>query len=112
MPVTASLSLLCTLVSQQPRDSTSWRAVDTRLVVATVGATALAVVYDERVARWTRTRSVHGDTNRAKAVRAATVVNEMPLTVAAVATYSVGRIAGWRTVADLGAHLTESLLVT
>jgi membrane-associated phospholipid phosphatase len=41
-----------------------------------------------------------------------TVVNEMPLTVAAVATYGVGRLARSHTIADVGLHWSEALIST
>ena len=39
-------------------------------------------------------------------------MNEVPLTIAAVATYGIGRLAKSQTVADVGLHLTASLLAT
>jgi membrane-associated phospholipid phosphatase len=55
---------------------------------------------------------VQGDSGRHDLVSAATFVNEMPLTIGALAVYGTGRLAGWSTVADVGAHLTEALLAT
>ena len=45
-------------------------------------------------------------------VSALTIVNEQPLTIAAVGTYVIGRLARSRTAADVGLHWTESLLAT
>lgn len=69
-------------------------------------------IFDERIARWARTSSVQGDSSRHDLVSAATFVNEVPLTIGALAVYGTGRLAGWHSVADVGAHLTESLLAT
>jgi membrane-associated phospholipid phosphatase len=69
-------------------------------------------VYDERIARWTRQSTIQGDSSRHDFVKSLTVVNEMPLTVAAVATYGIGKLTKSRTIADVGLHLTESLVAT
>jgi membrane-associated phospholipid phosphatase len=39
-------------------------------------------------------------------------VNEVPLTIGAVATYAIGRIASQPVVEDVGAHLSEALVAT
>jgi len=106
--------LFATLLAfQLPQtDSGFIRPGDGRLWLGAAGAMALAAVYDEKFARWTRQPNVQGDSVRFNRVRVATWVNEMPLTVAAVATYGVGRLTRSHTVADVGLHLTESLLVT
>ena len=112
MLLSLSLALTAVLRQQQPADSSFWRARDGRLVLGAVAATAVTAVFDERIARWARTSSVQGDSSRHDAVEAVTVINEMPLTLAAVATYGVGRLSGQHTVADIGAHWTEALLST
>jgi hypothetical protein len=45
-------------------------------------------------------------------VKSLTVVNETPLTIGAVVTYGVGRLARSETVADVGLHATEALVLT
>jgi membrane-associated phospholipid phosphatase len=102
-------SVLQAAVSQ---DSGFWRKGDAHLAIATVAATATLAVFDERIAHWMRQSSVQGDSSRHDKVLAATVVNEMPLTLAAIAAYGVGRLTRAPTVADVGAHLTESLAAT
>jgi membrane-associated phospholipid phosphatase len=98
---------------QEPaRDSSFFLRNDGRLAVAAIVATAAVSVYDERIARWTRLPHVQGDSVRHDRVSLVTKVNEMPLTAAAVATYGLGRLTRSRTVADVGLHLTESLLAT
>ena len=79
--------------------------------VALVGSAAVSI-FDERIARYTQSAGVQGGKSRQDLADALTVVNEMPLTVAAVVTYGVGRLAHQSTVADVGLHTTETLLLT
>jgi membrane-associated phospholipid phosphatase len=88
------------------------RRGDARLAVAAVGVTAATMLFDEQIARFARRPSIQGDSARRDLIDLATQINERPLTIAAVGTFAVGRLAGWRTVADVGAHVTESLLAT
>lgn len=85
---------------------------DARLALAVVGGTAAIAFFDERIARWTRQPGVQGDSARHRLAKKVTVINEMPLTAAAFATYGIGRLTGQEAVADVGWHVTESLLVT
>jgi membrane-associated phospholipid phosphatase len=79
--------------------------------VALVGSAAVSI-FDERIARYTQSAGVQGGKSRQDLADALTVVNEMPLTVAAVVTYGVGRLSHSSTVADVGLHTTEALLLT
>jgi membrane-associated phospholipid phosphatase len=110
--VLTSFFLLLLQAQEPSRDSSFLRPGDGRIGVAVVAGTAAIAVFDERIARWWRQPSVQGDSSRHDLVSAATFVNEMPLTIGALAVYGTGRLAGWRTVADVGAHLTESLVAT
>jgi membrane-associated phospholipid phosphatase len=94
------------------QDSSFFHKGDIRLGVATVAATVALSAFDERIARWWRRPAIQGDSARHDAVKRVTVVNEMPLTVAAVATYGIGRLTHQDVVADVGAHLTQSLVLT
>jgi len=98
------------------QDTTShsgfFRKRDLVLTGIAVAATAGLSAFDTRIARWTQQPSVQGDSARHNAIKKVTVVNEMPLTVAAVATYGIGKLTHSPTVADVGLHLTESLVVT
>lgn len=85
---------------------------DGKFALAVVGGTAAFMLFDERIARWTRQPGIQGDSARHRLVKKVTVINETPLTIAAVATYGIGRLTGQETVADVGWHVTESLLVT
>ena len=103
-----------TLASAQEsaRHSGFFRKNDLALAGAAIAATAALSAYDVRIARWTRQPSIQGDSSRRTRIKSVTVVNEMPLTVAALATYGVGKLTHSRTVADVGLHLTESLVAT
>ena len=105
--------LLAAALLQQPDSSPKFmQKKDARFALAVAGGTAAFAIFDERIARWTRQPNVQGDSARHRLVKKVTVVNEMPLTVAAVATYGIGRLTGQETVADVGWHVTESLLLT
>jgi membrane-associated phospholipid phosphatase len=78
--------------------------------IAFVASTAVSV-FDKRIADWTRTPSVQGDSSRHSFVKSLTVINEQPLTIGAFAVYGIGRLAGSNTVADVGLHTTEALVL-
>jgi len=101
------------LLLQQPDSARSFfKRGDAWFAVALVGGTAAVAVADERIARWTRQSSVQGDSSRHRLIRKATVINEMPLTAAAIATWGVGRLTRSPTIADVGWHVTEALITT
>ena len=108
-----SLLLVAALaLPQKAPDSSFWRGSDTRLVVATVVATGVIAAFDEQIAQWARGSAVQGDEGRHDVVSTVTTVNEWPLSILAITTYAVGKIGKWPVVADVGAHLTESLAAT
>src|SRR5438105_5337313 len=105
--------LLAAALLQQPDSNRSFiQKGDGKLALAVVGGTAVVAAFDERIARWTRRPGVQGDSGRHRFVKKLTVVNELPLTVGAFATYGIGRLTGQQAVADVGWHATESLLMT
>src|SRR6185436_12443901 len=77
-----------------------------------IGAGALTAVFDERIAHWTQTPGVQGSQSRQDLADAVTVVNEQPLTIAAAATYLIGRAVHSELIADVGLHTTEALVLT
>ncbi len=86
-----------------------------RDLVASGIATAAAVgvsAFDLRIAHWARSEGVQGDSTRYDRVSTATRVNETPLTLAALATYGIGRLAHSETTADVGLHTFEALVLT
>jgi len=110
--VYAAAALTSSVSLQQRDDSLFWRARDTKIAIAGAIATIAIAPFDERIARWARSDRVQGDSARHSHVESATVINEVPLTIAAVATYAVGRVTHSATVTDVGAHLTQSLVGT
>ncbi|MGH7679382.1 MAG: hypothetical protein ACRENU_13005, partial [Gemmatimonadaceae bacterium] len=100
-------------MAQRPRaDSSLWRDGDARVAVVAAAATGVAAAFDLRIAEWARQPSIQGDSGRHDLVRRATVINEVPLTLAALATYGIGRAVRSHVVTDVGAHLTEALVAT
>jgi membrane-associated phospholipid phosphatase len=84
------------------------------LVATGIALAGTAVVYqfDARIARWSRLPSVQGGAGRRRVVHALTTVNETPFTFGAVAAYGIGRLTHSETTADVGLHITESLVLT
>jgi membrane-associated phospholipid phosphatase len=77
-----------------------------------LAATAAVSSADLRIAHWARGSNVQGDSSRRRLVEQMTRLNETPLTLAALATYGVGRLAHSATTADVGLHTLEALLLT
>jgi membrane-associated phospholipid phosphatase len=77
-------------------------------MAAAVGVSA----FDLRIAHWARSEGVQGDSTRYDRVSTATRLNETPLTLAALATYGIGRLAHSETTADVGLHTFEALVLT
>lgn len=113
------LSLASDATVRPRADSTSANAQKTFFVkrdlvwsgiafAASVGVSA----FDLRIAHWARSPSVQGDSSRHDKVSAMTRVNETPLTIAAFATYGIGRLAHSETTADVGLHTFEALVLT
>jgi hypothetical protein len=102
-------------VAAQARDTidkTFFTRRDLWTAVAIVGLSAAVAPSDERIARWTQRPNIQGDSSRQDLADALTVVNETPLTLAAVAAYGIGRLTGNETLADVGLHTTEALVLT
>jgi hypothetical protein len=93
-------------------DKTFFTRRDLVKAAAILGVSAGVAIFDERIAHWTQTANVQGSSSRANLADNLTVVNETPLTIAAAATYGVGRLIHNETVADVGLHTTESLVLT
>jgi membrane-associated phospholipid phosphatase len=73
---------------------------------------AVISIYDKRIAHWWQSPSVQGSSSRHDFVKSLTIVNETPLTIGAFVTYGVGRLTKNETVADVGLHATEALVLT
>jgi membrane-associated phospholipid phosphatase len=99
----------------QSRDSVDKTFFTKRDLVYTAGAavgTVIVAQYDEKIARWWQSGHVQGGSSLRSVVDKSTKVNETPLTIAAVLTYGIGRLAGSSTFADVGAHWTEAMVLT
>jgi membrane-associated phospholipid phosphatase len=103
-------------VASQPQPVSTQKTlfVHRDFVYAGVGVLAsLGVgVFDQRIANWFRSENVQGDSSRSDLVESLTHVNETPLTIAAFATYGIGRIVKSPTTADIGLHTFEALVLT
>jgi membrane-associated phospholipid phosphatase len=78
---------------------------------AVVGTFALSS-FDVRIANWWQQPGTQGGTSRSDLIHSLTTINETPLTIGAVALYGVGRLTHSATVSDVGAHLSEALILT
>jgi hypothetical protein len=58
-----------------------------------LAGSALVSRFDVRIAHWSQRESIQGSESRQELIGSLTRVNELPLTVAAAATYGVGRLA-------------------
>ena len=79
--------------------------------IAVAGSAAVSA-FDLRIAHWARSSDIQGDSSRHDLVEELTRANETPMMLAALATYGVGRVAGWHTTADVGLHTLEALVFT
>jgi membrane-associated phospholipid phosphatase len=108
----AGLALIAGKATAQEAQKTLFVSSDVLLLGATVAGSALVSLFDVRIANWSQQPGVQGSSTRHSVVDAATVVNEMPLTAAALLTYGVGRLSGSSMLADVGLHTTEALVIT
>lgn len=116
----AAFALLLTGSSLLAQDSTRSAHADktflTRRDILITGAGFAASVgvsaFDERIARWTQSSGVQGGSGRRGFFEAVTHANEVPLTIAATATWAIGRVSGSAPVADIGLHTAEALGLT
>ena len=84
------------------------------LVATGVAAVVTGVFmhYDQRINNWWQSDHVQGSESLHHTVDQLTRLNETPLTIAAVATYGIGRLSHSKTAADVGLHWTEALILT
>lgn len=115
-----SASLPATAIAQDrnaPIDSTHvsktfFTRRDAYWALGALAVTAGVSYYDKKVANWSQEPSVQGSQSRRDFFNATTHVNETPLTLAALATYVVGRVGRMNTVTDVGLHMTEAMVLT
>ena len=68
--------------------------------------------YDTKIARYTQSPAVQGDSGRLRLVKRLTKANETTLTAGALVGYGIGRLAHLEGVTDVSAHVGEALLIT
>jgi membrane-associated phospholipid phosphatase len=105
--------------STTPRPARAGRVQKTFFVRRDLAYSGVAIVtsavvshFDVRVAHWARGSTVQGDSSRKELVSTLTRLNETPLTIAAAATYGIGRLTHSATTADVGLHTFEALVLT
>ena len=101
-----------TSAAAQHADKTFFTRRDAVATGIALAGTAVVFQFDERIARWTQEPSVQGSATRHAIVKDLTLINETPFTFGALATYGIGRLTHSETTADIGLHVTESLVLT
>jgi membrane-associated phospholipid phosphatase len=93
-------------------DKTFFTRRDVVLSAVAIAGSGVISIFDERIGRWTRSPDVQGSKSRHDLFENLTVINEVPLTLGAVALYGIGRISGSDVTAKVGLHATEALVLT
>lgn len=96
----------------QPGGSELFGPNDAPLLIGAIFASIEVAHYDTKIAHYTQSMSVQGDSNRLRFVKSLTKANETTLTVAALLGYGLGRITHSTTVTDVSAHVGEALVIT
>ena len=109
---TAALAGSPVVASAQHVDKTFFTRRDAVATGIAIAGTAIVFQFDERIARWTQEPSVQGSPSRRALAKDLTLLNETPFTFGALATYGIGRLTHSETTADVGLHMTESLVLT
>ncbi len=79
------------------------------LGLAASGALSLA---DVRIAHWTQSSGVQGDSSRRRFVNNVTKVNETTITIAGLAAYGIGKLTHAETLTDVAKHTTQAVVLT
>jgi PAP2 superfamily len=85
---------------------------DLKLTALAVVGTAMVSSYDKRLAHYTQTAGVQGSTSRHTVVNDLTKINETTLTAGAIVGYGIGRLTHSSTLADVGLHTAEAVVLT
>jgi membrane-associated phospholipid phosphatase len=99
-------------VADSARQQTFFTRRDLAATGVALAATAAVSVFDVRIAHWWQQPGAQGGTSRSDLVHSLTTINESPLTIGSVAVYGIGRLTRSRTITDVGAHLTEAMVLT
>lgn len=106
------LALVPSGLHAQRVDKTFFTRRDLVTTGVAIAATAVAFQFDERIARWSQLPRVQGGSGRRSTVKALTRLNETPFTFGAIAVYGAGRLTHSEPMADVGLHMTETLVLT
>ena len=112
MVVVGALAASPLAARAQHVDKTFFTRRDAVATGIALAGTAIVFQFDERIARWTQEPSVQGSPSRHALAKDLTLINETPFTFGALATYGIGRLTHSETTADVGLHMTESLVLT
>lgn len=105
-------------VVAQQRDTTGegdrrfLRPTELALLGGGIAASGVLSIFDTRIARWTQSSGVQGDSSRRRLVERITKVNESTLTLAGLVFYGVGRISNNEMITDVAKHTTEAVVIT
>ena len=100
-----------TLPSSNPNRQL-FRGRDITLLLGAFVVSSELAHYDTKIAHYTQSASVQGDSGRLRLVKRLTKANETTLTAAAIVGYGIGRLAHFPVVTDVSAHVGEALLIT
>ncbi|CAN5916014.1 hypothetical protein BH11GEM2_BH11GEM2_15450 [soil metagenome] len=89
-----------------------FRGRDITLLVGAFAISSEIAHFDTKIAHYTQSPSVQGDSGRLRLVKRLTKANETTLTAGALVGYGIGRIAHMPVVTDVSAHVGEALLIT
>jgi len=84
---------------------------DPQRFVAMLFATAATMPFDERIASYFAQPSIAENPTYQDITDILTKIHERSLFFASVATYGVGRVAGWSNIADVGFHAGEAIAI-
>ena len=110
--VAAALASAAVPATAQRVDRTFFTRRDALATGIALAGTAVVFQFDTRIARWSQRPDVQGGSSRRSLVKTLTTLNETPFTFGAVAAYGIGRLTHSETTADVGLHITESLVLT
>ncbi|MEP6992661.1 MAG: phosphatase PAP2 family protein [bacterium] len=100
-----------TLHSTNP-DQQLFRGRDITLLAGAFVISGEIAHYDTKIAHYTQSPSVQGDSGRLHLMKRLTKANETTLTAGALVGYGIGRLGHLPVVTDVSAHVGEALLIT
>ena len=108
----ASRDSVAPVAQSAPRDGSLFTSTDALVLLGATFASIEVAHFDTKIAHWTQSSSVQGDSSRLRLAKSATKANETTLTAVALLTYGIGRLTHSATITDVSAHVGEALLIT